>query len=29
MPWMKWVQNGHYYYGDYDDTCPGGFYEGP
>jgi hypothetical protein len=28
MPWMKWVQNGHYY-GDYDDVCQGGFYEGP
>jgi hypothetical protein len=29
MPWMKWVQNGHYYYGDYDDVCQGGFYVGP
>lgn len=28
MPWMKWIQNGHYY-GDYDDVCQGGFYEGP
>jgi hypothetical protein len=29
MPWMKWYQNGRYYYGDYDDVCPGGFYVGP
>jgi len=28
MPWMKWIQNGHYY-SDYDDVCQGGFYEGP
>lgn len=28
MPWMKWIENGHYY-GDYDDVCQGGFYEGP
>lgn len=28
MPWMKWIQNGHYY-NDYDDVCQGGFYEGP
>ena len=28
MPWMKWVQNGHYY-GDYDQICQAGFYEGP
>ena len=28
MPWMKWILNGHYY-GDYDNACQAGFYEGP
>jgi hypothetical protein len=28
MPYMKWVLNGHYY-GDWDNQCQGGFYEGP
>jgi hypothetical protein len=28
MPWMKSITNGHYY-GDYDNDCQAGFYEGP
>ena len=28
MPYMKWIHNGHYY-GDWDNECQGGFYEGP
>jgi hypothetical protein len=28
MPYMKWILNGHYY-GDWDNECQGGFYEGP
>ena len=28
MPWMKWVQNGKYW-GDYDNVCQAGFYQGP